>query len=221
MLGVTAAIAGIIALTGVGGYVLAKTIENYRPGRKKIQKDLAEIRGELTPYVNQLVKWSDEEMEQMSLNRTNNMTRKRVVTTSKGVFTTIYHEPLMAYFYKKYVSTSENSLLYARTTDHEFIYRMKNGVTEVMVNDKLLGTINEKGTLLAGKDNKPIAQLHLESSQMLLPVLVHGKQVGTLINPAKNRKTNPRAFEMLKKMSDEEEEIFLSLSILELVKRGM
>jgi hypothetical protein len=210
----------VVFILGVAGiFASLKMLQNFRPGRDRIQKDLQKIKAELRPWVKDLVPWSKEEMEQLSHNRINSSVQKGVANTAKGIITTIYHEPIIAYFYKKYVSAKENALLYARTSNHEFIYRLKNSNVELVIDNELVGTISNEGVLHHYKSQKPLAAINTIGKNKLLPVTVHGKEVGSLVNPELARKSNRRAFELLTNMGKEEEALFLSLSILEMVRR--
>lgn len=219
MAGIAFSLILILALVMVGITVFMKTLQNYKPGRARIQADLKKIRAELAPLVAGLVPWTKEEMEQLSFNQIKKSIKKGLVKTSKGVLTTVYHEPVIAWAYKKYVSRSENGLLYARTSNKEFIYRIKNGEVEMVVGDQLVGTLNQNGYLVNQKGNKQLAQINRNEDNLTLPLLVNDKIVGTLSNPDKKQKGNARAFQHLTILDKEEEEIVLSLSILELVKR--
>ena len=68
------------------------------------------MRTEIAPYVEDLVPLESEELELMSLNQLNQSLKKGMTTTAKGVFTSIYQEPLVAYSYKKYI-VNNNALL--------------------------------------------------------------------------------------------------------------
>lgn len=195
-----------------------KLLQNYRPGRNKIQSDLKQIKAELAPLVSTLVPWTQEEMEQLSFNQINRSTKHGIVKTSKGVITTVYHEPVIAWGYRKYVSQKENGLLYARTSNQEFIYRIKNGETEMVVGDQLLGVLNDDGILMSQKGDKQLAQIAKNHNNLMTPVKVKGKLVGGLAKPERKHKSNTRTFQHLAIESKEDQEMVLSLSILELVK---
>lgn len=219
MAGIALSLFFILALGVIGIMVLMKTLQNLNPGRARIQADLKKIRAELAPLVADLVPWTAEEMEQLSFNQIKKSIKSGLVKTSKGVLTTIYHEPVIAWAYKKYVSRGENGLLYARTSNQEFIYRIKNGEVEMVVGDELKGILNQSGTLVSHKGNKQLAQINKNQDNLTLPVLVNNKLMGSLSNPDRNKRKNTRAFQHLMKMDKEEEELVLSLSILEMVKR--
>ncbi len=219
--GVALSLLTIVILGFLGVYLLLNILKNLKPGRTKVQKDLAVIKSDLQPWLADLVPWSEEEMEQLSLNQINRKSKKGVSASAKGIYTTVYHEPVIAWAYKKYVSQKENAVAYARTTDHEFIYRIKNNEVEVVANNKLVGTVDAKGTLIPAKGQKMLAQINRQAEGLVLPVIVNGKQVGGLANAGKSPKPNARAFQLISKMSKEEEEMFLALGVLELIKRSV
>jgi hypothetical protein len=219
MIGVALSLLFMVLLALVVLTVGMKLMQNYRPGRNKIQKDLQQIRAELAPYVAELVPLTSEEMEQLSFNQVKRNTKRGMIKSSKGVITTIYHEPVVAWAYKRYVSKDENGLLYARTYNQEFIYRLKKGETEMVIGEKLIGLLNEQGKVVNQKGDKLIAQLSQNYENQVLPLKVNDKLVGGLANPEKGQKSNTRVFQHLAKMEKEEEELVLSLSILEAVKR--
>lgn len=209
----------MIVLGMVAATILFKMAKNYRPGRSKIQDDLKQLRAELAPMVAGLVPWTSSEMEQLSFNQINRTSKGGVVKTSKGVLTTVYHEPVIAWAHKKYVGQQENGLIYARTSDREFVYRLKNGEVEMVVGDELVGVLNPSGILVGHKSNQQLAQINKDETNLVLPVKVNNKLVGGLSNPERNQKSNARVFQHLAKLNKSEEELVLSLSILEMVKR--
>jgi hypothetical protein len=89
----------------------------------------------------------------------------------------------------------------------------------MVVGDELKGILNQSGTLVSHKGNKQLAQINKNQDNLTLPVLVNNKLMGSLSNPDRNQRKNTRAFQNLMKMEKEEEELVLSLSILEMVKR--
>lgn len=221
MAGVALALFTIIALGAIGIYVLLKSMQNYKPGRNKIQKDLQQIKAELQPWIADLVPWTKEEMEQLSLRQMNKTVKKGISTVAKGIFTTIYHEPVIAWMYRKYLGPKENALLYARTSNSEFIYRIKNDEVELVVNNELVGKMGANGILYNNKGNKQLAQINRGSEELLLPVSVNERKVGSLTNVKGSEKENLRAFQYLSEMTKEEEKLFLAISILEMARKSM
>ncbi|MCR9289447.1 hypothetical protein OAF63_03420 [Saprospiraceae bacterium] len=216
----------IIALAGVAIFavfaisVLSKIFGNFSPRRGKVQNDLKKIKTELQPWLTDLVPFEEKDIELLSLNQIKNTSKKGIVKTAKGIFTSIYHEPMVAYGYKKYVASGTNALLYAKTTDHEFIYRINNDEVEIVIDDHLAGIMKKDGKFYGAKSNKLLAQVNQGSEDLLLPVIVKGKEIGSIVNPAKASKTNPRALEYVGNLDKDEETLFLSFAVLEMVQRN-
>ncbi len=199
-------------------YALYELLTNFQPGRSKIKADLQKMKAEIQPFIDDLVPWTKEEMELLSINQINKKIKKGIITTAKGIITSIYHEPLIAWSYKRYVSPDSNAVIYARSSHHEFIFRLRKDKTELKIDDQVIGTLRENGVLYSKKTNRLMARINRSNDELLLPVLVGDKEVASLINVNKTTKSNPRAFEFLSEMNEKEEAILLSLAILEFVK---
>lgn len=211
-----------IVLIGVASYVaiyaLYQFLINFQPGKSKIKADLLKMKAEIQPFIDDLVPWTKEELELLSVNQINKKINKSITTTAKGIITSIYHEPLIAWSYKRYVSPDNNAILYARSAHHEFVFRIRKDTTEFQIDNQVIGTLKENGVLYSAKTNRLMARINRHPDELLLPVLIGNKEVASLTNPVKTTKTNPRAFEFLSEMNKEEEAVLLSLAILEMVK---
>jgi hypothetical protein len=216
----------IIALVGVVVFavfaisVLSKIFGNYSPGKGKIKSDLKKIKSELQSWFSELVPFDEKDIELLSLNQIKNTTKSGIVKMAKGIFTSIYHEPMVAYGYKKYVASGTNALLYAKTLEHEFIYRIKNDEVEIVIDDHLAGVMKKDGSFFGAKSNKLLAQVNQNSEELLLPVIVKGKEVGSIVNPKKADQTNPRALQYVGNLDKDEQTLFLSFAVLEMVQRN-
>lgn len=88
----------------------------------------------------------------------------------------------------------------------------------VIGGDQLVGFLKQ-GVVMSQKGNKQLAQVSQNYENLVLPMKVNEKMVGGLSNPTKVQKGNARVFQHLSKLEKEEEEMVLSLSILEMVQR--
>ncbi len=212
-----------IVLLVFGLSTLTKMFSNFQPGKNKIRKDLRKMKAELHPWVEELVPWDRNEMELLSTNQINRTQQKGIVNSVKGVFTSIYHEPMVAYAYKKYASTGSGAILYVRTSKHEFVYRFSNKYTEVYIDNQKIGMLTKDKKLYNTSGNKVIALIDQKNAELILPILVEGREIGSLLPAQQSKKgLNPRAFDMFsEKIDNDEEKVFLSLAILELVERSL
>lgn len=209
---------GLIAIAAL--YMLYFALIHWQPGKGKIRSDLRKMKAEISPWIEDLVPWNKEELELLSSSRVNEKVKKGMVTTAKGVFTSVYHEPLIAYSYKKYISKSLNSVLYVRTSEREFVFRTKKGKTDLFIDNQKVGVINEEGLLYGGSKNRLLARINKSEDTLELPIIVSNKERGTLMKPESGA-VNPRAFQFVGEMKKNEEAVFLSLAILELVKNSV
>ncbi len=208
-----------ITLLGIGFSVLRTLFKNLGPNDARIQSDIRQMRTEIEPYINELVPLNQEELKLFSLNQINQTLKKSITTIGKGIFTSIYQEPLLAYAYKKYVG-KHDALIFARTAEYEIVYRIKKKDIKVVVNKVFLGTIRN-GKLYGDSKRHPVAQLQEGNRELLLPVLVGDTEIAALNTDENDLSPNPRAFRYINhNLTGEEEKAFLSLTILKLVQRA-
>lgn len=207
-----------LAVIIIGMLLLTRIFADFNPGNKRVQKDLDKMKADIDKAGFDLVPIDEGELELFSTNQIKQLLKKRIVTTASGVFTTIYDEPVLAYSYKKYVSSGHNAILYVRTANHEYAYRIKKGTIRVVVDNAVVGTLKEDGVLYSAKNQKMLAKVNREQERQL-PVLVNNKEAGNLAKrPKGSAKLNERAFEFVRDdLSKDERNIFLSLAALEMV----
>lgn len=206
---------------GLSLWILARVIRNMAPNEKRINADLEAMKREVEPFVSELVPIGKEELELFSMSQVNQLLKKGVSTTARGVFTTIYNEPVVAYSYKKYPTRKNIAVLYARTAHHEMAYFMKGGEIKLIIDDQVVGKVKEDGILYGARSNRLLAQVNKDLPDFL-PVIVKDKEVGSLVKatPTEKNELSQRAFEFVKSdLTKEEEAVFLSLAVLELVQR--
>ncbi|NUO00485.1 MAG: hypothetical protein HUU01_07715 [Saprospiraceae bacterium] len=214
-------IVSLIAVVSVG-MLLMKIFSAVQPSDKQIDADIKAMKADLEPLTKDLLPISKEELELFSQSQINAALKKKGGISAKGVFTTIYHEPLVAYSYKRYPSAKLNAVLYARSADHEFVYRIKKGEIQLVVDLKHAGTLKDNGVLYDAR-NRPVASIN-RAHDKLLPVQVEDREVGNLLKPLPEAKKelSQRAFELVRPdLNDKEETLFLSLAVLELVNRSV
>ena len=216
-MGPIAAMAAIVALAGSGIYIGLKSLGNYKPNKKRIQKDLKLLKVELATLALELVPWTEEEMGLLSFNSEAKKVSKGMDNVKKGVFTTIYHEPVIAWVHKSYLSSKENTLTFARTSHHEFTYRKKNDLTDVVVDLNLLGQIRSDGVLYEMKGGKALAYIKKSEGGLGNPIWVGNKEVGRMAKVDNSKVANPRVFQIIGQMDPEEEVKFLALVINEII----
>jgi hypothetical protein len=201
-------------------YFLYFALIHFQPGKAKIRTDLKKMKDEITPFIEELIPWNKEELELLSSNQVKQKVSRGVITTAEGVFNSIYHEPLIAYSYKKYISSKKDEVIYARTSNHEFVYRTKKGSTELIIDNQKVGVINNQGLLHGGRKKRLLARINKNENELELPIIIGDKERGTLMKP-ESGSVNPRAFQFVGEMKKNEEAVFISLAVLELVRESV
>ena len=201
-------------------YLIFQLLVNIHPSKDRIMIDLQKMQAEIIPWIDELIPWKKEELELLSLHQVRKTIKKGIVTTVKGVFTSIYDEPMIAYTYRQYRSTKKNAMLYARTAHRKFVYRMEGEETIISIDNQIIGTINANGQLIAGNGRQLLGQIQRSVDELTLPVLINGKEVAGLVRSNQaNPSVNTRAFEFTTNMEKKEEALMLSLAILEMAKK--
>lgn len=219
---------GIFALftlvtVGIGFGILTRILPQVAPNYKKVQKDLKALQAEMNDWLKEeLVPIGREELELFSTNQLHQTVTKGFTFKARGVFATVYNEAVLAYNFKRYVATGVNALLYARTAHHDYAYWLKGKEIQVLIDNKMLGALQENG-ILYNEKNRPIARMNFNLPE-IIPVLIGEREVAS-ITKAQVRKgdiLSPRAFQFIKNdITDEEEKLFLALATLELVQRSI
>lgn len=212
-----------ILVSLAGAVLLARGLKNFMPGDKRLFQDLQQLREEMKDWKPDLVPISSEELDAFSFEQVQRSVRKRFGKTAKGAFTTIYHEPILAYSYKEYSGPGHKAILYAETKDKAYSFvKDKKGV-RIAAGQQQLGTLKEDGKLYSPKGGKVLAKLG-QPANRLLPVSTADRELGSLVDaPADSDKgLGQRAFQFVPgDLAEREKDVFLALATLELVHRSL
>lgn len=211
----------VFSVASLAIYLLYQLLTNFQPGKSRVLKDFRKMRNEIKEWSDQLVPWSKEEMSLLSLRQVNQNIKRGMTKTAKGIFTSIYHEPVIVYNYRRYIAAKENAILYARTSQNEFAYRIKKKGIDVNIDGQYAGVLKENGGLYGGRRNRLLARINRDDELKLHPIVVGDKEVASVQNPMKTDKHNPRAFQFLRPMESKEEKMFMALAILEMVQESL
>lgn len=205
-------------------YMFSQWMRNRMPGKRRRAQVLREIREDMNSWSADLVKIDKEELDLFSLGQDKQVVKTGVGGASaKGTFTTIFHEPVVSYAYRRYLGKQVNELLYARTAEHDYVYWTEKGKTTLEIDDQAVGNI-EGNRLLGARTGKELARIAATPNENYLPVSVGDREVGALTSlPAKQGDAlSQRAFEFIPDdISEKEEQLLMSLAMRELVGRSL
>lgn len=211
-----------LAAIGVGIYSLSKAFPNFQPADKKVMEDLKAIKAEMQTWMDELVPLTKEELELFSFDQSKQHTKKGMNKNQRGIFTSIYHEPLVAYHYREYMGNKRNALLYARTANREYIYRFKKNSVQVVSNQREIGIL--QGDQLFDPNQRQVLASFNRKAEEWMPLVINKREVAAIAKrkAADKSKLGQRAFDFIRDdMSDSEREIFLSLAILEVIEQSL
>ena len=197
--------------------ILDKLFGGFRSITFKLRNDLRALQPELKSWASDhLIKWNRQEMELLSFSQHRQVKKSLLYKFYRGVFQSIYHEPLVVYMQKMY--SLEEGVLLIRNSEHEFAYLIVRKEVELFIDEEYFGKLDQQGKLWYNQKNV-IAYID-RSESMLLPVHVNNKLAGTLLNESKKESRNPRTFQYLSDMDTVEEKVFLALAFFELIRRS-
>ncbi|WP_116125652.1 hypothetical protein [Lewinella sp. IMCC34183] len=204
-------------------YMFNQWSRNRMPSKKKRGRVLWEIQEDMNTWSNDLVKMNREELDLFSLTQDKQVVKRGTGTTAKGTFTTIFHEPVVSYSYRRYLGKQVNELLYARTAEHDYVYWTEKGKTSLEIDGQPVGTITNN-TLLGARSGKELARIENTARENYLPVSVGNREVGALstLPTTTGDPLSQRAFEFIPDdLNDKEEQLLISLTVRELVGRSV
>ena len=187
------------------------------PSQRRIQMDLAQIAKETREWKEQLIPWEEEnEIELFSLNQQTKWVKQTWDKLLKGVFYSIYNEPMMVYGYKNYIRGGKNNLIYAATQSHDFIYRRKKNKTDFFIDREHVGFINDEGLMYGGKRKRLLGRRN-EFAENHYSIVIWDREVAQLLKPQSVDRVNPRAFEVMEEMNDREQLLLMAISFLTII----
>lgn len=198
---------------------LFRMVLKIPPGIRKINQDLAIMRDILQPVRDQLIPFEDEnELELMSLKYEIKSQKQGLDKLLKGHIHSIYYEPMVAFAYKDYIKGVRDALLYCRTRNTELIYRIKKKDVDVYYNGKQVALMDQNNVMYGLRSRSLLGRIRPYSND-LLSVIIKDREVGQMFNPLRPHSPQQRAFSLIADLNDEEEGIFLGLTLFELVTR--
>lgn len=216
---------GVIALSallvaGTGFYLFSRAFPNYRPGQKKLQVDLEKLMQELDSVTVELIPLNVKELEALSTTQVQHSAKTRVTKIAKGAFVSIFEEGVFKYAFRRYASGKKDNVLLAVTKKRRYAFLTKNKKTQVVVDDQVLGRLDQEASVIYGaKSKKPIARIDKSSAEKW-SIHIKGREVASMnvIKDIQQKGLSKRVFEyVVDGLSTEEQVVIMVLVINELV----
>ncbi|MEP6796193.1 MAG: hypothetical protein ABJB16_17835 [Saprospiraceae bacterium] len=189
------------------------------PGTRKINQDLAAMRQIMRPLQSQLIPFREEsELELMSLKLDLKSQKRGLDKIVAGTIQSIYAEAMVVFAYKDYIKGVREALLCCKTSDTEIIFRIKKQIVDVYFNGNQVAIIDQNNVMHGLKSRGILGRIRPYSND-LLSIMVKDREVGQMFNPLRPHAHQQRAFTLISKLNEEEEAIFISLSLYEMLTR--
>ncbi len=209
-----AALGVLYVLKVMGGFFL-----QTQGVKSRIKDDLKNLSKELQEVVDTLAPWENEDLELLSVTQSKLKKKLGIHTQIAGVITNIYQEHLVAFAYKDYYYKKKKAVLVARTSAHNFYYKITKKTVDVFRDNVHLGTLKSNGSFF--QEDSQVAWIDQSKTLSLIPISIKSKQVASLVNPLEASHQHARALKIVEQLSTDEKELILSLSLYELISRTL
>lgn len=211
----------ILAAVLVGGFVLFRFLRNVQPSEGRVDDDLKELKAMLSDWHGGFEAWTTDTIDQLSVEQVDKVREGGQVKTGKGVFVSLENNPMFAYSYKSYIGPGQNAVIYAMTSNHEFVYRLTNNGVGLEVDEQSVGRLRRDGVLYDTR-NKPLAAVTRKALAPAQSLSIRGKELAKLNNPHKMTEAGDRrALQLQGELENEEVVLFQALTIFELVENEL
>jgi len=200
---------------------ILRAIFRLSPSEKRINADIATMRQLTRPLADQVIPWEKEhEIELLSLNATVKTQKDGMDKIQWGALQSIYFEPMAAWAFKDYVKGEQDALLYCRTKEAEFIYRIRPKKTDVYFNGKFTAWIDPQGVMYGVRSRQMLGRIRQYSSDWL-SVVIGDRDAGHVFDARRPHPPQQRAFMLLVKMDQEADLIFQAFGFAEVITRWL
>ncbi|NNL93115.1 MAG: hypothetical protein HKO66_12825 [Saprospiraceae bacterium] len=143
--------------------------------RRQMMRDLRYLNKLLSEFKEGLIPFEEDEFKLLAAQPVLKKTRKTNAAYSRGVLSTIYQEPLIAFSLKESYNDDQVILL-AQSKKSKYRLTFNGNETEVMMDGSVLGHIDEDNQLIDPMDKK-IAFIDNKSSRKYARIMMHDKDV--------------------------------------------
>lgn len=159
-------ILGLLALLGYS--LFAKGYFQFQPEGKRYEKISHEVQDFLKDQQPGLVNFQDDELSLLSANRLKPGKKGWFSQPTEGVLVSIYHEPFIAYKTVALQPDKHTGVIGISTSTDQFLYIIKKDHTDVFINKKPYGTINDQGKLILVNTKTIVAAYDIKNDETTL-----------------------------------------------------
>lgn len=203
------------------GYIVFQMYHFYlslQATSTQMNRDKEELREYLSEMEDEIIPIEHDELKLLSVRNETQQVREFKGTFSRGIFYTIYTEPIFKFVLKEY-SSSDRSLLIIQTMQGELLYELSDNASKVYWDHKLLGILDDKGSIWNESRDIEIGHIDIAETSLEQNVFIKDQHVATIVNPFQASTTSQRLFTHLELLDEYDMRICLALVLLNVVER--
>ncbi len=203
------------------GYIVFQMYHFYlslQATSTQMNRDKEELRDYLSEMEDEVIPLAQDEIKLLSIRNETQQVREFKGTFSRGLFYTVYTEPLFKFVLKEY-SSSDRALLIIQTLEGEILYELAENNSKVYWDQKLIGTLDDKGSIWNESREIEIGHIDISETSLEQNVFIKDQHVATIVNPFQASTTSQRLFTHLEPLDEYDMRICLALVLLNVVER--
>lgn len=210
----------VVVVAGVVGgisYFLKNIISTnqWRKGISLADRNL--LKNTLLKSNQNLIDLDDEELSLLSFNRDSNTIKTSGKKVKKGVFYSIYNEPLVSYALIE--KDRFRKVILVSTSEQDYIYRVGLQSTDIYCNDNFIGVLNNNGDLRSPISEQILMTIENNEKSKYQRLQKDGKEVAAVLNPLVADSSYQRVIQYEELVSDNDRITALSLIFLNMIER--
>jgi hypothetical protein len=196
---------------------LLRSIVNAPPSQRRVEDDIEQMKEETVNWRSNLFPWvAANELELLSHNHESKWYKQSFGKALKGVFYSIYNEPMIVFGYKSYLRNKVHTVIWATTMQHVFEYRGSRKQTDFYIDGEAVGFITRDGLMYGGKRKRLLGRCNPYSEEHD-SIVIWDKEVAHILKPGQKGRVNPRVFEVMEKLGKKETLLLIALGFLTLL----
>lgn len=206
----------IVAAAAFIIYQLSSFVLGTQSVKRKIERDKDFFNAVLDELMESLVQINDDELKIMSVNPKSKSVNQGITTYEKGVLSTIYQEPIVAYTLKMY-DKNNKLLLMLRAKDVTYSVISEAETFKVFKNATYLGTLtkNYQFTKIGGESTKITAT---KDGSKLMTLLIGNEEIAHMnLRDESGAFDSDRVFSLFHSLKSGHEESLLLIAIFHIL----
>lgn len=193
-----------------------KILEYFTFGKNRLEQEKEELNKEVAALSSNLIPYTKADSDLLSFACVDKSHRG---DTLKGIFVSIYDEPMVAFVVKDYKSSKLNRLIAVNTANHKLVYIKTPKSVQVFFNDQQIGFMTEDYKFY-GMKKRLVGRVNSGGKGSYSSVVYKDKELGIINDLAFDSPFPKRVFDIINdKLTAEGEIILISMSFYFLVDK--